>query len=648
MSRCGVPARAAVCIAIAALVVSAFASEAAGQDIETASRLRGIPLPEAYFRQVRADPTLYEFKHGLFGRAEVGRTAAQGEVRLPVVLALFADSPQEPHITREMVQAALFSGPAERGTITQAYLEMSRGALDVGGDVYGWARGSLTMAQVVGTDRGFGPDARIAEYLTEALDSIDGEVDFSQYDNDGPDGVANSGDDDGFVDVITFEYLEVAASCGGPAIWPHRSSLQGRTGEPYKTDDLGISGDTIFVQDYITQSAAACSGDVVQDAAVITHEFGHALGLPDYYHWIDSSLGPYGRRWVMGCWALMAAGAWGCGPVTEVRTPFGPTHMMAHSKWTLGWLDYLEVGEVWNEEIILDPTETTGMALRVPLDSDGNEFLIAEFRDLIGFDAQLPGAGVLLYQQDLTASRYPNPTSGNPYFLTMLEQDGNGSLLKLAAEGGSRGEIGDAWGVGGVSGKLNAETTPRLRRTNGARTPVVVHEVYVDGPKARLIISTGRTPRLIPPAEPFEVTQVRTFAEPVRIAGGTGPYTGVGTLPAGLSLEAAGDELLLVGSVREAGPHEYSYAVRDALGQVSDVIAVVLNAPTEWTVSVVNLLQRFLLSSEEPLTPGELAYLDDRGNGNGQYDIGDLRKWLREQGGLLAESHLLGLPNSVR
>jgi len=624
--------RAAKWLRVVAIAVLAAVPDAArAQDIVTTSHIRGIPLPAAYYRQLLESPDLYEFERALFNRSDLQGTPAQGDARIPVVLALFSDSPAEPHITREMVQAALFTGPAARGTITQAYLEISRGALNVGGEAFGWVRSSLTMGEVVGANLGFGPDARIGEYLVEALDSIDAGVDFAQFDNDGPDGVANSGDDDGYVDVITFEFLEIAASCGGPAIWPHRSTLQGRSGQPYRTDDVGVSGDTILIQDYITQGASDCDGQSVQDASVMTHEFGHALGLPDYYHWLDTSIGPFGRRWVLGCWELMAAGSWGCGPVSDPRPPFGPTHMSAYSKFVLGWLDFIDVGEVWNQEITLDPVQTSGLALRIPMGSVSTEFLIVEYRALIGFDAQLPGAGVLMYKQDFTASRRPDPSSNDPYFLSILEQDANNSLQLLAADGGNWGEIGDAWGVGGVSSKLNSETTPPLRLSDGGRTPVMVHEVYVEGDRARLVISTGLTPRLIAPALPFEVTRIRSFSEPVRIAGGSGPYTGVGDLPEGFSLEAAGDELFLVGSVRDEGPFNYTFAVRDVLGNVSNEIAVALVASEEWTVEVENLLQKFLQSGEEPLTPGELSYLDDVGNANGVYDIGDLRKWLGQQ-----------------
>lgn len=608
------------------------ATLASAQDIEAVAKQQGIALPEAYYQQVRANPDLYEFERALFNRARPGQTSAFGEARLPVILALFNDSPESPPITREMVQAALFSGPADRGTITQAYLEISRGALTVSGDVYGWARSGLTMTEVVGTDRGFGPDARIGEYLLDALTELDPEIDFTQYDNDGPDGIADSGDDDGYVDVVTFEYLEIAASCGGPAIWPHRSRISARTGQPFETDDLGFSGAPILVQDYITQSAASCAGDSVQDAAVITHEFGHALGLPDWYHWIDTSIGPFGRRWVLGCWALMAAGSWGCGPVAETRDPFGPTHMIGHSKATLGWITPVDVGEVWNEEFVLEPIATTGDLLRLPLDGASTEFLYIEYRALLGFDAQLPGAGVLMYKRDDQASLRPDPATNNPYFLTMLEQDANNSLLEIFSEGGSRGEIGDAWGVDGESRPLNGATEPRLRRRDGTWTNVMVHEVAVDGDVARVVISTGATPRLVQPATAFEVQQIRSFSVPVRIAGGRGPYTGVGTVPAGFSLLPFGDELFLVGSVRDAGPFSFSFAVRDVAGNTSEQVTIDVSAPTPWSVDLAGLLRSFLQSAGDPLTPGELEYLDDTGNQNGAYDVGDLRKWLRTNG----------------
>jgi immune inhibitor A len=612
------------------------------QDIQELARRTGLALPADYYEEVRRDPTAYEFRRALFRRAGLrasapggpaaapARTASHGVVRLPVVLALFSDSPT-PAISREMVQRSLFDGPAPRGTVTDAYLEISRAALEVRGDVFDWVRAGITRQQAVGTGDGLGQDRRLGEYFFDALDALDATVDFSVYDNDGPDGLANSGDDDGFVDVVTFEFSEVSASCGGPAIWPHRWTLGGQAGSPYATNDLGASGQPIRIDDYITQSVADCTGQVVQDAGTMAHEFGHALGLPDYYHPTGEGIGPQGRRWVLGCWELMAAGAWGCGRIDEIRGPFGPTHMSAHVKHLLGWVDYVDVGEVWNHEVVLDPVASSGLALRVPMGDQGHEFLVAEYRTRTGFDREIPAEGVLLYKVDTTAATRPPIGSGEPYYLTLLEQDGTRGLQRSHLEGGDRGMPGDAWGVAGASSPLNAETTPALRLSSGARTPVMVHEVRVEGGQARLVLSTGRTPRLFGPAQPIEVDRVRSFLTALRIAGGTGPYVASGTLPSGVFLSAAGDELFIGGSVTDAGPHALALTVRDAGGNVSEPLAVTLTASVPWTVGLDALLQRFLVSGADPLTPGELDYLDTLGNGNGGYDVGDLRKWLRER-----------------
>ena len=297
--------------------VLAGAPSLSAQDIEVAARTQGIPLPAAYYDRVQQDPTAYEFERALFRRTAPARTSAFGEVRLPVILGLFADSEAEPRITADMVRASLFEGPSERGTITDSYLEMSRGALTVTGDVIGWVRTGLTMSEVVGSDFALGADARVGDWIVDMLTQVDGDIDFAQYDNDGPDGLPNSGDDDGFVDVVTVEFLEVSASCGGPAIWPHRWTVQGQTGAPFQTNDIGINGQRIRVQDYITQSASPTARGRTSSRTPASSRTSSdtcsacRTGITGS----SASLGPSGRRWVMGCWALMAAGSWGCGPV---------------------------------------------------------------------------------------------------------------------------------------------------------------------------------------------------------------------------------------------------------------------------------------------------------------------------------------------
>jgi M6 family metalloprotease-like protein len=617
----------------ALLAVLSLGTPVSAQDIESAARLRGLSLPDAYYQRVQADPTAYQLPNGLF-RTESGgqRVASRGEgiAKLAIILALFSDS-EEPHISRDDIQASLFDGPTPYGTITEAYHEMSGGALTVTGEVFPWVRTSNTMDSIVGTGNGLGGDADLGSYLVEALTLTDPNVDFGEYDSDGPDGIPNSGDDDGIVDAVTFEFLEIAGSCGGPSIWPHRWSINGATGQggPYVTDDPGANGSPIEINGYITQSVADCTGESVQSANVISHEYGHVLGLPDYYH--PTGDGALGRRWVLGCWSLMAAGSWGCGPVADRAEPFGPTHMTARSKSVLGWIDWVDPGEVWNQEIFLDPILTSREALRIPLGAGDTEFLIAEYRVQEGFDAEIPAEGVLLIKQDTEASFRPDPTTIDPYNLTMLEQDGNRGLTRNSLEGGNRGEAGDAWGVNGVSRKLHAATAPQLLLSDGRTTSVTIHEISVENGRARIVLSTGETPLIVTPEAPLEVEAVKSFLRFIRIAGGRQPYTVTGNAPSTMTLSANGDEVFVGGFVTEAGPHDLTIRVQDAGGLISQDISVQLNT-TPWNPVFEQIMQPFLLTDVDQLSPGEKHYIDQVGNDNGRYDVGDLRKWIRQNG----------------
>ena len=523
------------------VAVLAVLPQAAGA--QEAARVPGATLPRAYFERVRRQPDAFELRDGWIARVEAataGEAAVTGTLRLAVVLALFADSP-DPHVSSDDIQRVLFDGPSPYGTVTEFYDEASGGQFALLGTTVPWVRTSLTMAEVVGTSYGLGSEAKTGGYLAEALQAVDATVDFGAFDNDGPDGVPNSGDDDGAVDAVAFEYLEIAASCGGPSIWPHRSRLQYWLGAPFGTNDARPGGGTVVVNDYIVQSTVDCGGVDLQTATTISHETGHVLGLPDLY---DGSQGilPEQRRWVVGCWSLMAAGSWGCG-TSNRESWVRPTHMGAWERHQLGWLAGLdEAGAVLDREYVLEPMLTSRRALRVPLEtgvaSDTNEYLMVEYRTKESFDQDLPASGVLVYHVDpQIAGNWPCAECPQAYRVALLEADGNGSLQHTFLQGGNRGEAGDAWGVTGP-GYLTNNTTPSTRLTFGGATAVRIEEIVVQNGVAHVTVST-------------------------------------------VALEAE------------------------------------------------RLAQEFVGSAAVPLTDSERGYLDRRGNGNGQYDVGDLRAYLK-------------------
>lgn len=617
----------------ASLLMAILPSLGEAQDMEAVAAMRGIPLPAGYYELVSGNPDFFEFPNVWRG----GRPAAVGGAGVdpvsgvfPIIVipALFSDS-GTPVFTAEDIQRSLFDGPAPSGTITDFYRDASGGLLRVSGVTAPWVRTSITMAEVVGTSAGIGQDSRVGEYLAEALSLADPGIDFGQFDNDGPDGIPNSGDDDGVVDAVTFEFNEVSGSCGGPAIWPHRSGLALWLGAPYTTGELRPDGTPVVVNGYIIQGTTDCSGTVLQTANVISHEFAHVLGLPDLYHPIDG-IEPQNRRWVLGCWALMAAGSWGCGDPSTRPAAFGPTHFSPWSKDRLGWIDWIDVEDALDQEISLGGAQTSRNALRIPMDDLGREFLVVEFRPQVGFDGFLPVSGVLVYHWNLVGDMRPDRGSEVPYAFSLEEADGRSDLLVTGTRGGNRGEASDAWGVDGRLGPINSLSVPSTRRdaSNQAST-VTLHSIVVEGENARVRVTTVATPTLLSLGELPAPTLFGTYEGRTRIAGGALPYLATldGGVPTkGLGVAFDGDHLVVNGVPAETGPVQLRVTVTDGLGSEAEVVLDLVIGP--FVVSDERLVQPFLLSGETPLTEAERDHLDAVGNGNGIFDIGDARAHL--------------------
>jgi M6 family metalloprotease-like protein len=489
--------RRALLLGAAALAAGGLrAAPAEAQDIEALARARGITLPRAYYDRVRQDPDFFELRRGWRGRTAATAGPAvmggirpavlpgTGEMRMAVVMTLFSDSPPAP-FSVDITQQRLF-GANPLGSLTDFYRENSGGRVTLTGNVLPWVRTGITRAAAVGTSMGLGDDARIGDYIIDALGRVDATVNFAQYDNNGPDGVPNSGDDDGYVDVVVFQYSDIAASCGGPGPWPHRSSVRGQTsGTAFSTNDLRPNGTPVLVDDYIMQSVVNCDG-TPQEISTIAHETGHAFGLPDFY---DATAGilPAQRRWVLGCWTLMAAGSWGCG--TNSGKVLRPSHMGAYEKQQLGWIEETDAGNATNQLFTLPPVQTSGRSLRVPL-RGADEYLLLEYRPNTGYDSGLPAGGVLVYHVEPGRPLRPCATCDRLYRVGLVEADGDSTLLKNAAEGGNRGEAGDIFSGTHV---LNDGTNPSLKLNSGAPSAVAL-SITVSGGQAR--IGVFRRPEL--------------------------------------------------------------------------------------------------------------------------------------------------------
>jgi hypothetical protein len=154
-------------------------------------------------------------------------------------------------------------------------------------------------------------------------------------------------------------------------------------------------------------------------------------------------------------------------------------------KATLGWITEQEVGPGWNLRYTLDPVQTSGRVLRIPL-RGADEYLQVEYRPATGFDAGLAASGVLVYHVEPQRALRPCATCPRLYRVMLVEADNDGALLKSAAEGGDRGVAGDVF-TG--TRTISEATHPLLRRHDGVATNVSVR-ITVESNRAHLVVST--------------------------------------------------------------------------------------------------------------------------------------------------------------
>lgn len=158
------------------------------------------------------------------------------------------------------------------GSLTDYYNEISYGSFEVTGTTYGWYTADNNMEYYVANNNGEGDFPNNVEgFIVNILNKADAGIDFSLYDNDGPDGIPNSGDDDGFVDALGIVFTGFGGNYGGVTdrIWPHKSSIS-----EYETNDQSVNGGLIKILDYMICNETD-SNQNLEKIGVFAHEFGH-------------------------------------------------------------------------------------------------------------------------------------------------------------------------------------------------------------------------------------------------------------------------------------------------------------------------------------------------------------------------------------
>jgi len=324
--------------------------------------LKNLPPNAGYNKQtiqkIRSKSILLKSSKG----SRMGGFPSTGTRKLLMILANFSDtgtSYTQANFNSYMNQVN-YNGT---GSFRDYYLENSYGKLTVNTTVQTWVKLNKPRSY-------YGPEANWSEFIYDAVLAADAAgVDFSQYDNDG----------DGVLDGVAVIHQGLGQEETGSTsdIWSHNYDLR------YVGYNFQLDGKT--VGPYTCQPEK--SGSNMSSIGVMGHEFGHNLGLPDFY---DTDYETSGNFIGTGSWDMMAYG-------TNNNYGRTPAHHNGWSKNFLGWTNVTTLSSA--AKVTVRSAVTNPDLFRINT-ATPNEYFLIENRQKIGFDSALPGNGLIIYHVD--------------------------------------------------------------------------------------------------------------------------------------------------------------------------------------------------------------------------------------------------------
>lgn len=326
---------------------------------------------------------------------------AKGENRFMVILVEFADLPftvpNAQQAFSDMLNKEGYSDNGGTGSVRDYYMENSLGAFKPIFDVYGPVTISGNYADYggrssSGSTTGYGASSdKNPKGIVEACDSLfkKGLVNFANYDNDHNKVVDN---------VFFFFAGHNEAEGGDPdTIWPHASSFTGVYSRTYNGISLGGYN--------CSSEYKGPSGQEMAGIGTFCHEFGHRLGLPDFYD-VDYEENGYADDLMY--FSLMSGGNYN----NDGRTP---PYLTAIERGLLGWMG-APAAITSAGKYSLDAVQTN--AAYTTATPNPGEYFLYETRTGTGWDSQIknlesdpPIEGMLIYHIDQSENRIDGITA---------------------------------------------------------------------------------------------------------------------------------------------------------------------------------------------------------------------------------------------
>lgn len=415
---------------------------------------KGEPLP--YYLQNRAN-LLTRGVNAAAKMSTASKSAVTGSYKVLAVLIKFSDKNNS--VNAADFDTLLFVN--QQSTVNHYFDAVSYGQLDIITvnlpSSVGWVTAPQTYAYYCNAQNGTGSYPQNSQKLCEdVVDVVDPMVDFSQYDNDS----------DGYVDAVILVHTGPGAefTASDDDIWSHKWSVP----SPRLKDGVYIFNYTIQPEYWSSPGDITCG--------VYCHELGHIFGLPDLYDTDYSSRG-------IGKWSLMAYGSWN-GP-----TSMGdyPSELDAWSRIELGFNSSVNVTSN-SSNVDIASVESGGNIYRLWSNGTvGDEYFLVENRQKIGYDAYLPGDGLLIWHIDETELSsycpndnewYPGYTDSGNYGVALEQADGSYQMEQLI----NSGDAGDPFPGSFSVTSFSALSNPNSNSYAGSESFVAVGNISLSAP----------------------------------------------------------------------------------------------------------------------------------------------------------------------
>ena len=347
----------------------------------------------------------------VYSEWEQPQTISTGELKIPVFMIEFADAKYtDTCIDGTELADAVFGEDGEK-TLTSFYDNASYENLHITGDIYEYT--SERIISSYENEEGF------EELAMEVLTAFDDEIDYTDYD-------ANN---DQILDAFVLNVPiggDIDFWYGCQATW-------------YQNENFTVDG--TYPMYYIMCDAQPERNDMAYFIAVLTHELGHCMGLPDFYNYYSDDM-------------EAMHGIAGTEIMDEMDGDFSQ-----FSKLELGWLkeSQVQVYRYGKKEHFVLPKATDGGCILIypsgDVSQDGfsreqKEYFLIEydtaeknFSDVL--DEDTAGVRILHIRSDITTDEWGSYYTYNGYSEAYDKSEDGIRIIRLVNDGEPYYQTGD-------------------------------------------------------------------------------------------------------------------------------------------------------------------------------------------------------------